>query len=99
VAWDGSSPRRGLHATLATEAGATPHLVATALGHGSTQVAVRHYTDPGAAHRAKTRKVVDRLAKPRWTSPPAAHAPAGGGKLVTTRFDTEGPKGFPDFRK
>jgi integrase len=53
---------RGLHATLATEAGATPHLVATALGHSSTQVAERHYTDGVTAHRAKTRKVVDRLA-------------------------------------
>jgi integrase len=53
---------RGLHATLATEAGATPHLVATALGHSSTQVAERHYTDGTTAHRAKTRRVVDRLA-------------------------------------
>ncbi len=52
---------RGLHATLATEAGATPHLVATALGHSSIAVAERHYTDRGAAHRAKTRKVIGRL--------------------------------------
>src|SRR6266545_6886629 len=36
---------RGLHATLATDAGATPQLVAAALGHGSTQVAEMHYTD------------------------------------------------------
>jgi integrase len=52
---------RGLHATLATEAGATPQLVANALGHTSPQVAQLHYTDKAATHRANTRKVVDRL--------------------------------------
>lgn len=52
---------RGLHATLATEAGATPQLVANALGHTSPQVAQRHYTDQAATHRANTRKVIDRL--------------------------------------
>jgi len=63
---------RGLRATLATEAGATPHLVATALGHSSTQVAERHYTDGTTAHRAKTRKVVDRLAaKPAAKTKPS----------------------------
>lgn len=53
---------RGLHATLATEAGATPHLVASALGHASPQVTALHYTDPTTADRARTRKVLGRLA-------------------------------------
>ena len=70
---------RGLHATLATEAGATPHLVATALGHSSIAVAERHYTDRGAAHRAKTRKVVDRLANPAGRSHPVGLAEAAAG--------------------
>ena len=55
---------RGLHATLATEAGATPHLVASALGHSSPQVTAMHYTDPTTADRARTRKVLGRLAEP-----------------------------------
>lgn len=63
---------RGLHATLATDAGATPHLVAQALGHGSVQVAQRHYTDQGIAHRAKTRRVLDRIAP---EGDPAREAP------------------------
>jgi integrase len=70
---------RGLHATLATEAGATPHLVATALGHTSTAVAERHYTDRGAAHRAKTRKVIGRLAKPERREHPVANGAAAVG--------------------
>lgn len=52
---------RGLHSTLATEAGATAHFVASALGHSSTQVTEMHYIDRAATHRAKTRKVVDKL--------------------------------------
>lgn len=39
---------RGTHATLATQAGATSHLVAAALGHGSTRVTEAHYTQPDA---------------------------------------------------
>lgn len=35
---------RGTHATLATQAGATSHMVAAALGHGSTAVTEAHYT-------------------------------------------------------
>lgn len=66
---------RGLHSTLATEAGATAHLVASALGHTSTQVTEMHYIDPAATRRAKTRKVVDKL------QPREAHAtpPVGNG--------------------
>lgn len=43
---------RGLHATLATEAGATSHLVASALGHASPAVTEAHYTRPEATAAA-----------------------------------------------
>ena len=81
---------RGLHATLATEAGATPHLVATALGHSSPVVAERHYTDGTTAHRAKTRKVVDRLAAKTSAKPSAAKAtrPHRSGSSHPVRTDS-----------
>jgi integrase len=43
---------RGLHATLATEAGATSHLVASALGHAGPAVTERHYTRAEATRNA-----------------------------------------------
>ena len=43
---------RGTHATLAEAAGATGHLVASSLGHSSTEVAARHYTAPGVRQQA-----------------------------------------------
>ena len=44
-----------------TEAGATAHFVASALGHTSTQVTEMHYIESGATRRAKARKVADKL--------------------------------------
>ncbi|MCA9677574.1 MAG: site-specific integrase [Myxococcales bacterium] len=73
---------RGLHATLATDAGATPHLVAQALGHGSIQVAEMHYTDRTAAHSARTRRVMGRLDTERLRTGmgvPVRALPAGAG--------------------
>lgn len=73
---------RGLHATLATDAGATPHLVAQALGHGSIHVAEMHYTDRTAAHSAKTRRVMGRLGTERLSrgiAHPARALPAMAG--------------------
>lgn len=46
---------RGLHATLAMEAGATSHVVAGALGHTSDAVTVEHYAAPGAGAAATQR--------------------------------------------
>jgi integrase len=46
---------RGLHATLAVEAGATPDLVTASLGHESFAISARHYVAAGAidnAHQA-----------------------------------------------
>lgn len=54
---------RGLHSTLAIEAGATPHLVAAALGHADRGgTARRHYIAAGAIERQSTRRVAAALA-------------------------------------
>lgn len=47
---------RGLHATLALQAGATSQLVASALGHASDAVTLGSYAAPGSADEAKRRK-------------------------------------------
>jgi integrase len=49
---------RGLHATLATSAGATSHLVSQALGHTSEAMTARHYTDARATEQATTTRVL-----------------------------------------
>ncbi len=53
---------RGLHATLATDAGVSSHSVAAALGHSSPAVTHAHYIDSGTARRARTRKVMGKVA-------------------------------------
>ena len=53
---------RGLHATLATEAGATSHAVAGALGHSTPAVTHAHYIDGSARRRANSKRVVNKLA-------------------------------------
>lgn len=53
---------RGTHATLATQAGATSHLVAAALGHGSTRVTEAHYTQPDAIAGQTQKRAMKALA-------------------------------------
>jgi integrase len=53
---------RGLHASVATDAGATSHVVASALGHSSPAVTHAHYIDGATARRARTRCVVGTVA-------------------------------------
>lgn len=60
---------RGLHSTLALEAGATPHLVAAALGHSSFRVTERHYAEPSSLHNSRARRVVGALGE----TPASAH--------------------------
>jgi hypothetical protein len=55
---------RGLHATLATEAGVSSHAVANALGHTSAAVTHAHYVQPGTQKRMSTRRVVQKLGDP-----------------------------------
>jgi integrase len=58
---------RGLHATLATEAGISSHVVANALGHSSPAVTQAHYLKPGTKQRVNTRRVVQKLGEPSRT--------------------------------
>jgi integrase len=53
---------RGLHASVATDAGATSHVVASALGHSSPAVTHAHCIDGATARRARTRRVVGKVA-------------------------------------
>lgn len=53
---------RGLHSTLALEAGATAQLVAAALGHASFAVTARHYADPDALEGVRARRVAAELS-------------------------------------
>jgi len=55
---------RGLHATLATAAGATAHSVAQQLGHVSPALAKRHYIAPGTPETANSNAAQSRLAAP-----------------------------------
>jgi integrase len=53
---------RGLHATLATEAGMSSHVVANALGHSSPVVTQAHYLQAGTKQRVSSRRVAAKLA-------------------------------------
>ena len=55
---------RGLHATLATEAGMSSHVVANALGHSSPAVTQAHYLQAGTKQRVSSRRVVETLGNP-----------------------------------
>lgn len=52
---------RGLHSTLALEAGATSSAVAAALGHGSFQITAKHYAAPGTVERMRSKAVEQTL--------------------------------------
>ncbi len=52
---------RGLHSTLALEAGATSSAVAAALGHGSFQITAKHYAAPGTVERVRSKAVEQAL--------------------------------------
>jgi integrase len=48
---------RGLHATLALEAGATSESVARSLGHGSFEITARHYATPDSVLANRQQRV------------------------------------------
>jgi integrase len=54
---------RGLHATLATKAGVSSHVVASALGHRSPAVTQAHYIQAGTKQRVSARRVAAKLAE------------------------------------
>ena len=49
---------RGFHATAAVAAGASPHIVAAALGHESASITLTSYAAPGSAELASRRQAV-----------------------------------------
>ena len=56
---------RGLHSTLAIEAGATSGAVIAQLGHSSFQITERHYLDKDRQHDASMRRVAGTLFSPQ----------------------------------
>ena len=56
---------RGLHSTLAHDAGATGHLVAEALGHTSFRVTQRHYLAAEASDRANQQRTLEAIHRGR----------------------------------
>lgn len=55
---------RGLHATLAIEAGASPDVVARSLGHESASMTLSAYAAPGSAESANANRLHDLLTIP-----------------------------------
>ena len=55
---------RGLHASLALQAGATGEMVAQALGHGSFQVTARHYATAESVMESRAAQVSAALGRP-----------------------------------
>lgn len=56
---------RGLHSTLAIEAGSTSGAVIAQLGHSSFQITERHYLDKDRHHDVSMRRVTSALLSPR----------------------------------
>lgn len=56
---------RGLHSTLALEAGMTGDAVASALGHSSFRITARHYADQDTLVNTRVRRVSEALDDPR----------------------------------
>lgn len=55
---------RGLHATLAVEAGTSPDVVARSLGHESASMTLSAYAAPGSAESANASRLHELLANP-----------------------------------
>jgi integrase len=66
---------RGLHTTLALEAGVTASVVAAALGHESPTTTTGSYGAPGAGSAARQQKAIDRLTD--TVQPPVPGRPQG----------------------
>ncbi len=85
---------RGLHATLALEAGATPHLVAAALGHGSFRVTARHYAEPSTLLNSRSRRVAGALgtAPLAFESADVSAVPSGPQDELSALLQTLSPE-------
>lgn len=58
----GAHSMRGAHASFAMQAGASSQLVASALGHASPAVTLKHYAEPGAVADGQSRATMRVLA-------------------------------------
>ncbi|HMG51886.1 MAG TPA: hypothetical protein VK601_00365, partial [Kofleriaceae bacterium] len=90
---------RGLHASVATEAGATSHVVASALGHSSPAVTHAHYIDGATARRVRTRRVIGKVAPDpalRVVGDEPATATAPASKALRKRAAHDGGNVAPD---
>jgi integrase len=72
---------RGLHSTLALEAGITSSAVAAALGHGSFQITAKHYAAPGTVDRMRS-KVVEQTLHPAEVVDPLEQFAADPARLL-----------------
>lgn len=63
---------RGLHATLAIDAGVSPPAVASALGHASARATLLSYADASTVAHARQRRVVSALRVGKNAGKPAA---------------------------
>lgn len=68
---------RGLHSTLALQAGATPHVVAKSLGHVSFATTLNHYAAPGSLQAGQHQKLMEMLTsnERRRTQPHSSIVP------------------------
>lgn len=82
---------RGKHADLSVEAGMSPDLVASSVGHTSSQVTMRHYAKPATLHALQSSRAAERLglASPQ----PPAHPPQSGNQFPSS-FQAVSKPGF-----
>ncbi|MBP8195621.1 MAG: tyrosine-type recombinase/integrase [Deltaproteobacteria bacterium] len=76
---------RGLHSSLAVEAGRTSQEVAAQLGHSSFGVTALHYVRPGAIENTRIRKVSGLLSS-GTKDPPLEHAPTTGKEALLAQL-------------
>ncbi|MCA9674712.1 MAG: hypothetical protein H6708_05065 [Kofleriaceae bacterium] len=67
---------------LATEHGATGHVVASALGHTSYNTTRKHYVQPGTVERVARRMVAELVVEPADDPDEPSEAGGSGGELV-----------------
>ncbi|MFO0574667.1 MAG: site-specific integrase [Polyangia bacterium] len=74
---------RGLHSTLAVQAGVSAEAVAQSLGHTSFAMTARHYADANVVEASRTQRAMAALQPERPVAPrvPAEAPPAGASAL------------------
>jgi integrase len=83
---------RGLHATIAIDAGITPPAVATALGHASVRATLLSYADPNTVARARQRRVVAALGRRTTRREPDAGKSSGKNQTASSARPPAAPQ-------